>query len=177
MESGVWDSFKGPPCLAAYLQGSAICGLSPCCITSCLWLQVEVGIFWPSVQLTSFRRRVKSSGCKLMTEDHFIYSTGPLRRQRTLWSGRHLSSIFLGWSSDLFSPQMTAFQVDHTHGKNTWKREGLFIWKLPNSDCISCSGLPCWVTPNSRGHQLGKMKYFPVLGFFNKKGCFGYLED
>lgn len=66
--SSAWDpdSWGGPCGLAMYLQGSAVCCRSPCCMTRCLWLQEEVGIFWPRVQLTSFRRRVNTSGYKLV---------------------------------------------------------------------------------------------------------------
>ena len=61
------DSSGRPSGLAIYLQGSAVCCRSPCGITRRLRLKVEVGIFWPSVQLTNFRRRVNTSGYKLVT--------------------------------------------------------------------------------------------------------------
>lgn len=68
LESGIGTSVEDASWLAVYLQGSGICCCSPCCITCRLRLQEDVGIFWPSVQLTSFRRRVNSSEYKPVTE-------------------------------------------------------------------------------------------------------------
>lgn len=69
---------------------------------------------------------------------------------------------------------MIAFQVDHAHGKNIEKGE--FIFLETSQLRLSVSGLPCWVTSNSKGHQSGKVKSFPALGSFKKKGSLDILK-
>lgn len=65
--SWVRTALEVPLRLAVDLQGSAICCRSPCCITRRQRFRVDVGVFWPSVQLTSFRKRANSFGYRPAT--------------------------------------------------------------------------------------------------------------
>ena len=143
---------RRPSCLAVYLQGSAICCRSPCGITRRRRLRTEVGIFWPSVQLTSFRRSANSSGYRLPTG--VPVDTTSYMAQATC--GEEGSRVRRGWPSRLFSVHRIASRVDHTCDKSTQKREeaeGLLFWKLLNSGCVFLSWLPRGVTPKSSWHH------------------------